>query len=145
MNDLCQMVRLAEMAVLDGETPPLSLDVARSHQAECADCRKAVAAMVTLHRELGRMPFERLDVDVWSGVRPQVVSAASTPRRSLTVGIAAAVLVAWRVAQLSFEFSAPLAMAVAGLAAIAVMGWLLASDPFAIRSSISELRQEGVR
>ncbi len=145
MNDLCERVRLAELAVLDGETPPMPIDAARAHQAGCAACRDAVAAQTALHRGLGRLDFERLDVDLWTRIRPDVVGTAAAARERLAIGIVAAVLIAWRVTQLSIEWSAPLMVSLAVVVAAALVFWKLAGDPLAIRSSISELKEEGVR
>jgi hypothetical protein len=71
---------------------------------------------------------------------------AATRGRDLA-GIAAlgAVLVAWRVCQVAFDWPAPVLNALVPLAAMAWILWRVAGDPFAIRTSILELRQEGVR
>ncbi len=145
MNELCERVRLAEMALLDGETPPLPIDEARAHQVECAGCRDAVAAMRATHLALDRLPFEPLRVDMWARVGPAIASER-TSAQSVRAGLAAvAVLIAWRVAQIAVEWPAALAVSSAALATVAAVGWMVTSNVLAIRSSISELRQEGVR
>jgi predicted anti-sigma-YlaC factor YlaD len=144
MNDLCERVRLTEMAVLDGETPMMPLDDARAHQQSCQACRDAVAQLRQSHVALARLPLEAPAVDLWPRLRPTVVDAPAARRREWRViGVVAAVLVAWRIAQLAFESPLPVIATLIVQVLAAGLFVALLGDPFSIRRSVSELRQEG--
>lgn len=146
MNELCERVRLAEMALLDGETPAMAIEAARAHQAECTACREAVAAVREVHAALEEAAFARPDANLWARVGPAISAGQASSRRSMWLGVAAAAaLVVWRVAQVAVEWPAALAMSSAAIAVVAATWWMVTSDALAIRPSISELRQEGVR
>ncbi len=87
MSERCEKVRLAAMAALDGETPPLSEQEIREHVAACAACRAEAEqlqrAMAPLNRQKPRIFAE----DVWPGVEAalQKQDAAAQSRREAHV------------------------------------------------------------
>src|SRR5262249_25439864 len=67
----CEQVRMAAMALADGETPSLTREAIESHMAACAECRREI----TEEAELGKMWYAHTrqvhPVDLWPlvGVR----------------------------------------------------------------------------
>ena len=59
--------------------------------------------------------------------------------------VLAAVLAAWRLAQLSIELPAPVVNSVVPLAVTVFVLWRVVGDPFAIQGTASQLQSEGVR
>ncbi|HUF26026.1 MAG TPA: zf-HC2 domain-containing protein [Gemmatimonadaceae bacterium] len=147
----CDEVRMAALAALDGERAGLTSHDVEAHLADCVSCRTALAGLATLHADLGRVDYERLDVDLWPVLERRV--AVDVPHRAgrgdstrrevgAILGLTV-VLVAWRLAQLLLDLPAPVVNSVVPLALVVfVLRWLT-GDPFAIRLSSLELQQKG--
>lgn len=143
----CEDVRLAAQALLDGERSGVTSREIQAHTADCDACRAALADLAAVHAALGRIDYEALDVDLWSGLRPQI--ALERPRPTPAEGTAilglSGVLIAWRLAQLLLDVPAPVINSVVPLAAVVVVLWRLAGDPFAVQLSLNQIQQRGSR
>jgi anti-sigma factor RsiW len=142
---LCDRVQMAAMAHLDGERADLTPAEVDAHVAGCAECRAAVADFATLAPQLNRLDYESLDVDMWPAVRGAIASTApqARPEGRLVLALAA-VLVLWRLAQLSIDLPAPVLNSAVPLALVIVVLWRVTGDPFAIRATAPQLQREGV-
>lgn len=142
---ICEQVRMAALARLDGEPPGMPSDTIDAHIADCGACQAALAGLTSLHRDLGRVDYERLDADLWPALQRHL--AADVPHRAWPEGRTilglTIVLVAWRVAQLVLDVPAPVVNAVVPLALIVVVLRRLTGDPFAIRLSSPQPQQKG--
>lgn len=140
----CDEVRIAALARLDGEPAGLAPGEVEAHAAGCGACHAALADLAALHAALGRVDYERLDVDLWPAVRRRLAPDASyrAAETGALLGLAAA-LVAWRLAQLLLELPAPVVNSIVPLALIVVVLRRLTGDPFAIRSAPHVFQQEG--
>ena len=141
----CAEVRLAALARLDGESAELSAEEIDGHIAGCRACQLALAGLSSVHAGLGRMDFERLDVDLWPSIASHV--RASRPHRSrwehgVILGLTA-VLVAWRLAQLLIDVPAPVVNSIVPLALIVIVLRWIARDPFALQVSSSQFQEKG--
>ena len=139
----CEDVLLAAQALLDGERPGVTSREIQAHTADCAGCRAAVADLAMVHAALGRMDYEALDVDLWSGIRQQIAlerRRSAPPQGAAILGLSI-VLIAWRVAQLLLDIPAPVINSVVPLAAVVVVLWRLAGDPFAVQLSLNQIQQ----
>lgn len=136
---------MAALARLDGEPARLTFAEVDAHAAGCGACQEALAGFTALHGSLDRVDYERLNVDLWPAVRQGLAADASyrTAEFRALVGLTAA-LVAWRLAQLLFEWPAPVVNSIVPLVLIVVVLRRLTGDPFAIRSSSHLRQQEGM-
>jgi predicted anti-sigma-YlaC factor YlaD len=143
---ICEQVRMAAMARLDGEHADLTPSEVETHVAGCAECRAAVAALTALHTRLDEVDYEALDVDMWPGVRRGIAPSAAPARpESRFVLALAAMLALWRLAQLSLDLPAPVVNSVVPLALMVLVLWRIVGDPFAIQVTANQLQREGVR
>jgi hypothetical protein len=135
---------MAVWARLDGESSDLTQADVETHVSTCTECRTALTEAARVHRGLGRVDYERLDVDLWSRLRPAIASSARHKQAyegQALFGLTA-VLVAWRLAQLLLDLPAPVLNSIVPLALVVFVLWRLAGDPFAIRVSAHQFRQE---
>jgi predicted anti-sigma-YlaC factor YlaD len=140
----CDEVRMAALARLDGEPARLTSEEVDAHAAGCTACQAALADLAGLHAALGRVEYERLDVDLWPAVRQRITSDSSHRVAEIRVLLVlTAALVAWRLAQLLLDWPAPVVNSIVPLALIFVVLRRLTGDPFAIQNSSHLLQQEG--
>jgi predicted anti-sigma-YlaC factor YlaD len=87
MSERCEKVRLAAMAALDGETPPLSEQEIHEHLATCAACRAEVEQLQQVLAPLNRQKPRVFAEDVWPGVEAALreQAAPAQPRREAYV------------------------------------------------------------
>jgi anti-sigma factor RsiW len=143
---ICKHMQMAAMARLDGEHADLTAAEVEAHVAGCAECRGAVAGLTALQTPLNTLDYERLDVDVWPGVRRGIAPGAPPVRsESLFVLALAAMLALWRLAQLSIDLPAPVVNSVVPLALTVLVLWRVVGDPFAIQGTTDQFQREGVR
>jgi anti-sigma factor RsiW len=133
------------MAHRDGESVDLTSNAVEAHLAGCAACRAAIAELTTLQGRLDRLDYESLDIDVWPQVHDEIVSGIPQARQARRFVLAlAAVLVFWRVAQLSLDLPAPVVNSIVPLVLTVLVLWRVTGDPFAIQITARQLQQEGV-
>ena len=140
----CEDARMAAWARLDGESTSLAAADIDGHVSVCAECRAAIAGFERLNRNLARLEYEALDVDVWARLEPAIVapSRLETANERRGLGGLIAVLFVWRLAQLLIDLPAPVVNSIVPLACIVFVLWRLTGDPFAIRVSPHHFRQE---
>ena len=141
----CDEIRMAALARLDGEAADLAPSEIEAHAMGCEPCRTELARVADLHRDLGRVDYEQLDVDLWRGLRPRLApSAPHSPARDVRAIVAlTGALAAWRLAQLLLDWPAPVVNSIVPLALVVVVLWRLTGDPFAIRVSSHQLQEKG--
>ena len=141
----CDEVRMAALARLDGELAVLTSDEVDAHVAGCRSCQTVLAGLTTLHADLGRVDYERLDIDLWPALQGRVTGGR--PHRARREGWAiaglSAVLVTWRLAQLLLDLPTPVVNSVVPLVLTMVVLRWLTGDPFAIQLSAHQLQRKG--
>lgn len=142
---LCDRVRMAALARLDGEPADLTQAEIGAHVAGCLACQAVMDGLTTIHADLGRVDYEHLDVDLWPALERRVAGGVTRRlqrERRAILGLAA-VLVAWRLAQLLLDVPAPVVNSVVPLALIVVVLLRLTGDPFALQLSSHQFQEKG--
>lgn len=143
----CEEVRIAAMARLDGEPASMSSDEVQKHVAGCTSCATAIAELTAIHGGLERIEYEGpAGVDLWPAVQQEIGSTVPyrKPKEGRVIVALAALVVAWRLAQLLLDLPAPVLNALAPLAVVVFLLRRLAKDPFAIQPSMNQFEQKGV-
>jgi predicted anti-sigma-YlaC factor YlaD len=139
----CDAVQLAAMARLDGESVPVGEEEYDTHLAGCEQCRQAIAGMTRLDARLDSLSAETARVDLWPVIQGRIVRRQlAGGRERLAFVVLAALVLAWRTAQLVFDVPVPVLNAVVPLAVAILVGWWVAGDPLAIQSVALEEQQE---
>lgn len=142
-DQICNTVQLAAMSRLDGESEPASGDEYDTHVTGCEDCREAIAAMTRLHAELDSVSYDSAPTDLWPAIQRRIVRRRlSGAHERLGFGVLAALVLAWRTAQLVFDVPVPVLNALVPLTVAIFVGWWVAGDPLAIQSVVLEEQQE---
>ena len=143
-DQMCDRARLAAMARLDAERVPPTGDELDAHVAGCEQCREAIARMTRLHARLDALSYDTAPRDLWSAIHARIERRPilETPRERLAFGGLAALVLAWRTAQLVFDVPVPVLNGLVPLAVALLIGWWVAGDPLAIQSLVLEDQQE---
>ena len=145
MSERCEKVRLAAMAALDGETPPLSEPAIREHLATCAACRAEVAQLQQALAPLDRQKPRVFTEDLWPGVeaalRKQTAPAAAH-RDAHVFAVAGLVLLACKLLGVLPALEGNRLPTVLALVAVVVLFGVLKQNPFHLTGN---LKLEGDR
>jgi anti-sigma factor RsiW len=142
------------MARLDGEPADLDSAEIQRHAAGCPSCASAIEALQSLHTDLTRQLEQQQQqqpedaattVDLWPSIEPKIAAASAPQGGRATFLLLAGLVVAWRIAQLSWaDLPGPVVNSLAPLAMIVILLRRLAGgDPFAFRSPLPQLQQKG--
>ena len=131
----CDTVQLAAMARLDGESAPVGNEEYDTHLAGCEQCREAIAGMRRLYAGLDSLSDETARMDLWPAIQGRIVRRRlAGGREGLAFAVLAALVVAWRTAQLVFEVPLPVLNAAVPLAVAMLVCWWVVGDPLALES-----------
>jgi hypothetical protein len=139
----CERVRLAVMASLDGEGDPPS-EANREHLSTCSSCEHWMKSLLSTAGRLEGLPYQGGQVDFWIAVERRIRQAEHREAHLSRLWPIAAVVLAWRVLQLSVDLPVPELQPFVALAATAAALWLVAGDPLRIETSAPELEKRGV-
>ncbi len=139
MSERCEKVKLAAMAALDGETPPLSEQEIHEHLAACAACRAEVEQLQQALAPLNRQKPRSFTEDVCPGeeaaLHKQV--APAQPRREMYVFVVLGLfLLACKVVGVLPELGGNWLPKVLPLAAALVFFAVLKQNPFHITGNL---------
>ena len=115
LPEVCRRVRLAAMALHDGEIADLTADDVQSHVSACDGCREAIAGDRRIVAHLERTVLPHPPRDLWPDVRAAIPGSGRVDRRAFAA--TAAVFVCWRAAQLAIDLPAPVVNSLLPLAA----------------------------
>jgi predicted anti-sigma-YlaC factor YlaD len=139
----CHAVQLAVMARLDGEPAPARGDGDEAHLAGCERCREAIARMAQLHARLDALSYDQAATNLWPAIRGRIARRRpSSAPEHVALGALAALVLAWRTAQLVFDVPVPILNALVPLTVVILIGWWIAGDPLAIQPAVLEGEQE---
>ena len=139
MSERCERVRLAAMAALDGETPPLSEPEIHEHLAACTACRGEVQQLQRALAPLNRQKLRVFTEDVWPGVATALrkQAAPAQPRREAYVFAVLGLFVfACKVLGVLPELGGNWLPKVLPLAAALVLFGVLKQNPFHITGNL---------
>jgi len=139
MSERCEKVRLAAMAALDGETPPLSEQEIHEHLAACAACRAEVEQFQQAMAPLDRQKPRAFAEDVWPGVEA-ILSKQTVParprREAYVFAVLGLVLFACKVLGVLPELGSNWLPKVLSLVAALVLFGVLKQNPFHITGNL---------
>ncbi len=139
MSERCEKVRLAAMAALDGETPPLLELEMHEHLAVCAACRAEVQRLQEVIAPLDRQKPRAFAADVWPGVEAALrkQTAPAQPRREVYVfAVLGLFLLACKVVSVLPELGGNWLPKVLPLAAALMLFAVLKQNPFHITGNL---------
>jgi len=143
----CEQIRLAAMALADGEHADLSAEEIAAHLAACGACRRAVAEMTSLVGLLSAQKRQAVAADFWPLVQPQVARAGLARRAAgvpgWLVGLLALVL-ACRVLVLLAQPASGWLVKLAALALVVALFGVRRENPFAIESQLFVLKERSL-
>ncbi len=139
MSERCEKVRLAAMAALDGETPPLSELEIQEHVAACAACRAEVEQLQRALAPLNRQKPRIFTEDVWPGVEAalrQQAAPAQPHREAYVFAVLGLFLFACKVVGVLPELGGNWLPKVLPLAAALALFAVLKQNPFHITGNL---------
>ncbi len=132
----CEQVRIAAMALADGETPPLPGAAIESHLAECAECRQELAELQACGRLWEAQSRQTHAVNLWPRVAGHLQSPIGQPEKRRWLAALAALLVAFKLVEFipnrSLGMWAQLVPLLLAAAIFAVTG----QNPFQIKTEL---------
>jgi len=139
MSERCEKVRLAAMAALDGETPPLSDQESREHLATCAACRAEIEQFQRALAPLNRQKLQVFTEDVWPGVEVALrkqAAPAQAHREAYLFAVLGIFLLACRILGVLPEMGGNWLPNVLPLMAAILLFCVLKQNPFQITGNL---------
>ena len=133
----CESVRIAAMALADGEQPALDPDFIAAHVAGCAACRLELEQLRAVSGRLSGLSRREYPVDVWPSVETRLATPSRQRRVFLVLG---ALLVAYKIAEFAPSREFGLAVQLVPIAIALAVFRYLKENPFRITT---ELKLEG--
>lgn len=93
----CEQVRIAAMALADGESPPIPRAAIEAHLAECAECRQELGELQALDRLWQAQSRKTHAVDLWPQLVDQLQSPIRQPEKRPWLPALAALLVVFKL------------------------------------------------
>ncbi len=132
----CEQVRIAAMALADGETPLLPRAAIQGHLAECAECRRELGELQAIDRWWQGQSRQTHAVDLWPQLADRLQSPAGQPEKRRWLLALAALLVVFKLIEFipnrSLGMWAQLVPLLLAAAAFAVAG----ENPFQIKTEL---------
>ena len=139
----CENVRVALMAVLDGETAGESVHTRhRDHVSTCEACQQWLKEMEAMSSKLQALTYPATRVDLWSAVEPRIREGRRAPaiERLWPLGVA---LLAFRALQLFVDLPLPWLHPIVAMVVVAVAIWQVGGTLLAIETTAPELQKRG--
>jgi anti-sigma factor RsiW len=136
----CEEIRIATMALADGEQAPLASEDIQAHLAACAACRREAEQMGTLAALWARQARLPSAGDLWPGMAERLRKTAADPPATWgqeVIWPLALLLGAYKVIESVPDHPWPLAMQL--LPALIAGAWLLwrKENPFRVEVGLS--------
>jgi predicted anti-sigma-YlaC factor YlaD len=80
----CESVRLAAMAITDGEKPELLPPQIEAHLSECANCRQEIEQLTLFAGLLDLQKCQELTVEIWPGIEQQIHDMETASKKQAT-------------------------------------------------------------
>lgn len=129
----CEEVRIAAMAIADGEMDPLPREVVDEHAASCEACRRAIAGLAAVEPALAALRRAGGRVDLWPAVEARLGSRRE--RRALLW--LAALLTVYKLIEFVPARDFGTWVQLAPLAIAAAVFVLIKQNPFQINAALA--------
>jgi anti-sigma factor RsiW len=133
----CESVRIAAMALADGEQPALDPDFIAAHMAGCAACRIEVEKLRAVTGRLAGQSRREYSADLWPSVETRLATPSRQRRMFLVLGV---LLVAYKIAEFAPSREFGLAVQLIPIVIALAVFRYLKENPFRITT---ELKLEG--
>jgi predicted anti-sigma-YlaC factor YlaD len=137
----CEQVRIAAMALEDGETPPLPRAAIESHLAECAECRQELEELYALGRLWAAQSRRTHPVDLWPQVAGCLQSRAGRPEKRRWLTTLAALLVVFKLIEFMPNRSLGMWVQLVPLLLSAAVFAVAGQNPFQIKTELRSQEQ----
>jgi len=138
MNEsTCESVRMAAMALADGEKPALDPDFIAAHVAGCEACRLELELLRGFDVQIAGKSRRQYPVDVWPAIEPRLAAPSRQRRVFLVLGV---LLLAYKVAEFAPNREFGMAVQLVPIAIALAVFRYLKENPFRITT---ELKLEG--
>ena len=129
----CESVRIAAMALADGEHPSLDPILIAAHMAGCAACRQELEQLRAVSVQLTGASRRRYPVDLWPAV---AIRLAAPSRQKLVFLVLGILLVAYKFAEFAPSREFGLAVQLVPLAIALAAFRYLKENPFRITTQL---------
>jgi predicted anti-sigma-YlaC factor YlaD len=133
----CESVRIAAMALADGEQPALDPDFIAAHVAGCEACRLELELLRGFDVQIARKTRREYPVDLWPKIEPRLAAPSRQRRVFLVLGI---LLAAYKIAEFAPSREFGLVVQFVPIAIALAVFRYLKENPFRITT---ELKLEG--
>jgi predicted anti-sigma-YlaC factor YlaD len=132
----CEQVRIAAMALADGETPPLPRAAIEVHLAECAECRQELEEMQALGRLWEAQSRQTHAVDLWPQVAGRLQSPVGRAEKHRWLTALAALLVVFKLIEFIPNRSLGMWVQLVPLLLAAAVFAVVGQNPFQIKTEL---------
>lgn len=140
MDDtLCERIRMAAMALEDGEQPEMPPHEIMAHLDACAACRREVAAMGDVVALFSRVERRYEQADLWPAVSAGLEPVSSRWREWVHSPVMLAVVLLlgiYKIAELAMESDPAPLLRIAPLIVAAAFFFYLRNNPFRIEPGL---------
>ena len=138
MNEsTCESVRMAAMALADGEKPALDPDFIAAHVAGCEACRLELERLRGFDMQIAGKSRREYPVDLWPSLEPRIAAPSRQRRVFLVLGT---LLLAYKIAEFAPSREFGLAVQLVPILIALAAFRFLKENPFRITT---ELKLEG--
>lgn len=140
MNDtLCEQIRMAAMALEDGEQPDISRHEIAAHLETCAACRREIAAQNNMAALFSDVKRRHDPADLWPAINAGLEPAPSRRRAWLHSPVMTAVVVLlgiYKIMELAVDADPAPLLRIMPLAVAAALFLYLRYNPFRIEPGL---------
>lgn len=133
----CESVRIAAMALADGEQSPLDPDFIAAHVAGCEACRLELELLRGFDVQIAGKTRHEYPVDLWPALEPRLAPRSRQRRVFLVLGV---LLLAYKIAEFAPSREFGLAVQLVPILIALAAFRFLRENPFCITT---ELKIEG--
>ena len=132
----CERVRIAAMALADGETSPLPRAAIEVHLAECAECRQELEELRALGRLWEAQSRQTHAVDLWPQVAGHLQIRVGQPEKHRWLPALAALLVVFKLIEFIPNRSLGMWVQLVPLLLAAAIFAVARQNPFQIKTEL---------
>lgn len=136
----CEQVRMAAMALADGETPPLSRAVIEAHVAECAECRQEIAKMEKFEQMWKAQSRGDHLVEMWPRVSDRLQSRVVKREKRHWLAALAVLLVVFKLIEFIPDRSLGMWVQLVPLLLAAAVFAVARQNPFQVKTELIQDR-----
>jgi predicted anti-sigma-YlaC factor YlaD len=132
----CEQVRIAAMALGDGETSPLPRAIIDAHAAECAECRREIGELQAHGHVWEAQARQGFPVDLWPRVADRLQSRGVKPEKRRWLPALAGMLVVFKLIEFIPDRSFGMWVQLVPLLLAAAVFAVVRQNPFQIKTEV---------